>query len=225
MPSTNEPTPRWINWLRDWDRQISQPERQTSYMEQELLTLRKRGEPMLYAALMLPFMEQTDLAVKVLRERLNVGGVWLRLVEGAQPPERDPMGDELPDEKKGKVLVAKTGVKGQTADGKPPGSEIDSPAYSSVGRDGLRHRLGQSLYQTKEIGKEPVFVPIADAIVILRQWGVGIAQKYHGRRMQEGKPGRLNWMVEEVPQDEHGQPIRGDKSSVTAPSQSGKRAA
>lgn len=207
--------PRRLEWLRDWDRQV-EPDRQASYMEAELRRLAEAGEPLLHAALMLPFMEQTDLAVRVLRTRLGYVHAYLRLAPAAAPPPAtDPDGKELPPEKAGRVLVAKVGVLGQTPDGRPPHSEAESPYTSASGRDALANRLGRSLVRALEVGAAPVPVPLDDAIVILRQWGVGIPPEFRRRRSRT-REAMACWLVEELGQ-RHGQPVLDAPGSALPP--------
>ncbi len=212
-------TPRTVDWLSDWDRQLAGA-RQLGYIEQELRRIEQKGEPLLMAALNLPFMDQTDAVVKVLRERLQYTQVYLRLhPEADAPPDTDPDGHALPDSKRGKVLVAKVGVKGQTADGKAPDSEADTPMTSGLGRIAMRDRLQQSLYRTREISAKPTQMPIEDAIVILRQWGVGMKSQF---RKRGARPHISQWLVEELPQID-GEPVI--PASENKPKPSAKSAA
>jgi hypothetical protein len=83
--------------------------------------------------------------------------IKLRLREGVSPPDRDPQGRRLPPEKVGKVLVAKVGnVRREHGDERE--------------RD---ERVGRDLYRTVEVTAQPRAYRLADAVTILRQWGVG----------------------------------------------------
>ena len=221
---TYDPKPRFVAWLDEWQRHV-EPARQKAYVKAELLRLAASDEPLLNAALMAPLPRQTDVAVEVLRDQLEYGMVWLRLVPGAPTPPTDPDGRPLDEKDRGRVLVAKVGVRGQTADGKPPHHERETRETSALGRDALRTRRGESLYRTARVTAAPKAYPLADAIVILRQWGVGIAPEHmHRGNGAGGREKAPRWLVEEVPQRD-GQPVLPEPAPMPAKAAKPDRAA
>lgn len=172
--------PLRIDWLREWDRHLG-ADRQQTYVEAELERLRDAGAPLLYAALSTGLADQRDVAVRVLGEMHYRPA--LRLVEGARPPTLDPQGRPLPAEKAGRVLVAKTGVRGQMARDAIAAANGSGETSRYAGpRRGALARTAQGLYVTVEIGREPVTVSLEDAIVILVQWGHGVPDKRYRRK-------------------------------------------
>lgn len=208
-----------VEWLSDWDRQI-EPAKQRQYILNEMYRLQELGVPLLTKALLAPFIEQTDLAVSCLHEMGYTP--YLRLKEGQRPPERDPDARLLPPADKGKVLLAKVGVVGQTDDGRQPASE-DDPFNSGTGRV-ARARLNRPNTKTARVTREPMPYPLKDAKVILQQWGFHVVPPVRARDIDEatGKS-KLPFdkaLVEEVRMDV-AQPTTTDASKHS----SGKRAA
>ncbi len=182
--------PQFGDWLPEWDRFMA-GNSQAGYVANQLRALRDSGEHrLLTAALMLPFPEQIDLATRALRE--SGYRPWLRLRDGATPHPRDPQGRPLPREKAGKVLVAKVGVRGQMDPSELSARNDETRMYSGPARSALA-RTAQGLYVTTEITSTPTQHTLADATVILRQWGVGFGTRAVTRGGQE------IWLVEEVP--------------------------
>lgn len=182
--------PQFGDWLLEWRRAQSASE-QAGYVANQLQALRDRGEHrLLTAALLLPFPEQIDVATRVLRD--SGYRPWLRLRDGAQPPPRDPQGRPLPRDKAGKVLVAKIGMRGQMDPGELSARNAETAMYAGPMRNALA-RTPQGLYVTTEVTSTPQSYGLADAIVILRQWGVGFGIRARSRA------GLELWLVEEVP--------------------------
>lgn len=135
-------------------------------------------------------------------EAIYTPRAWrLKLVEGGKPPLVDPQGRQLPANEAGKVLVAKVGVLGGELDASADSREVMQ--WGAEKRD-ARARQGRDIYRYVRIGREPVEVSITDAFAILRQWGVGVAQRER-RRPSAWRPGliddgtgQLNWLVEEI---------------------------
>ena len=93
------------------------------YVVEELKKLLAAGGPVLCPILASLDLELRDLAIELLHENDDGDGgtiyeprIWaVRLVKGAKPPTIDPQGRPIPEDKKGKVLVVKTGNLGGNA--------------------------------------------------------------------------------------------------------------
>lgn len=100
--------------------------------------------------------------------------VWyLRLAEGARPPETDPQGRRLPPSKAGTVLVAKLGNKGGNVPNNAPMERLarfNGPERAALGNS------RRDLYETVEIGRDPKSFTLPHAVKLLRRYGVGVAE-------------------------------------------------
>lgn len=175
--------PHFVDMLREWDVYPSitsqQRERRRAWLRSELERIEQSGVAPLFAALTAPLTTQVDECVAVLSESRRP--VWLRLIEGAQPPDVDPQGRPIEADKRGKVLRAKVGnVNGDGMVGTARGSMI-----------GAR----RDIYRYVDITAEPVALSVADAVLVLRQWGYRVRQNefyYRGERQQS------RWLVVQV---------------------------
>ncbi len=208
----------------DWDRYERREVReQKEYVASELRRLEAADAPVLPAVL-----GQLDkwcqfLAVTLLHDNtdpiryepiLNPGRVWaLRISADVRPdqlPRTDAQGRFLPKEKVGKVVVVKVGNIG--------GNIRSHDAHEAMQHGGDRRALaaaaGRPLYMTIEVGYQPTPVKLRDAILAMRQYGIGCTDlQYLGRREMGPKgetredgapwsPGQLQWLLEEVPPGE-----------------------
>lgn len=220
-----------IPWLEDWSRTID-PFAQKQYVRSELERIAKAGAPVLSMVLTAPFEIQTQLAMSALHENALRGHrYWLRLVPKANPPINDPQGRTLPEEERGKVLVAKVGTKGgqlrQTH--KLPGyvtAEFDGPNVQNAS-DAER-----DIYEYVRIGHDPIELTLSEAVLVMRRYGWQIAHpRYKGKAKRRNEKGEIVpnldvygapvpvidfWMVEEIPPSA----IAPD-GSVREPSKSG----
>lgn len=167
-------------------------ESREDYADSEVERMRAQGARLLTEAITAPTAEQQDAALRAMA-RMGVTQVQLRLVPNADPPKTDPNGHLLPEDKQGKVLRAKIGQHS-------PDPRVDSKerqqAFTGSGRE-ARAMRGQPLYLWREITSEPVYLPIGEAMVILRQWGKGVrTTRYLNPATKTGD----KWLVEEVPQ-------------------------
>jgi hypothetical protein len=94
--------------------------------------------------------------------------VSLRLREGAVPPVRDPQGRQLPADKQGKVLVVKVGQRSQLA--------TERATDANARRD---------IYETTEVTATARAYRLREAVTILRQWGVGVADDLDRHLVEE----------------------------------------
>jgi hypothetical protein len=174
------------DWLLDWDRSVD-PRRLRSYVTSEVQRLIAEGQPVLHLAIMAPLSQQQDLTISVLREMGY--RPRLRLRKGAVPPSVDAEGRRLPKEMQGKVLRAKVGYKGD--DSSLRTDPIAASRFSGPMRNALARTEGLNNY--RDVTNEPDVYSLEEAIIILRQHGVGV----RGKRIQGKK--RDTWLVEEVP--------------------------
>jgi len=174
------------DWLLDWDRSVD-PRRLRSYVTSEVQRLISEGQPVLHLAIMAPLSQQQDLTISVLREMGY--RPRLRLRKGAVPPSVDAEGRRLPKEMQGKVLRAKVGYKGD--DSSLRTDPIAASRFSGPMRNALARTEGLNNY--RDVTNEPDVYSLEEAIIILRQHGVGV----RGKRIQGKK--RDTWLVEEVP--------------------------
>lgn len=175
------------DWLMDWDRSVD-PRRLRSYVTSEVERLIAQGQPVLHLAIMAPLAQQQDLTISVLREKGY--RPRLRLRKGAVPPPVDAEGRRLPKEMQNKVLRAKVGYRGD--DSSLRNDPIAAARFSGPMRNALARTEGLNLY--RDVSSEPDSYSLDEAILILRQHGVGV----RGKRIQGKK--RDTWIVEEVPQ-------------------------
>jgi hypothetical protein len=193
--------PHHVDFLREWDVYPSvtsqQRERRREWLRSEMQRIEREGIAPLFAALTAPLSMQVDECVGVLDESRR--SVWLRLVEGAEPPDTDPQGQLLPSDLRGKVLRAKLGnVNGDGMSGTVRATIIGSR---------------RPLYRTMDITAEPRSMSLSDAVLVLRQWGYRVRQSefYHrGERMQS------RWLVVQVRED--GSPFAPQASTGAADS-------
>lgn len=112
--------------------------------------------------------------------------VWyLRLADGAKPPETDPQGRRLAPNKAGSVLVAKLGNKGGNIPNNSPMERLqrfNGPERSALGN------ARRDLYETVEIGTEPKAFQLSVAVKLLRRYGVGIAEFADMHLLEEVDP-------------------------------------
>ncbi len=205
-----------------------------AYVASELRRLDRAGAALLCPVLALLDGEVQQIAVEMLDNNSDGDGraicdpprPWvLRLVEGGKPPKKDPQGRMVPEAKRGKVLVAKTGNLGGNLG--PSADAAEVAMYSGEARRAMAQQ-GRNLYRTVEITREGTAMTLADAIKVLRQWGVGVSSKPY-RRDDTWRPasdaepvsGQLLWLVEEVV-PVRTQPVKADTSS---PATSARRSA
>lgn len=190
-----------------------------NYVASELARLDRAGQPLLLTVLQQQDLDLQQVALDVLRSNgvgygvddptgfgeapLRPRNAWrLRLVADERPPTTDPQGRPLPDDLRGRVLVAKVGNLG----GERTGQQNVEVAgeHSSTARTN-RVFTGRSIYRLKQVRREAQDYTFDDAVAILRQWGVGVAQKRYRRASDwyPGMPGesrgQCQWLVEEVP--------------------------
>lgn len=181
-----------------------------AYVTSELRRLDKEGAPLLTVVLShLTDDRVQQIALELLTRNHDSDGnpiyedrPWrLRLVEGAKPPRVDAQCRQLSEAEAGKVLVAKVGVLGGEL-----GPEADSREVMQWGaqnRD-AKARQGRDIYRYARVSRAGVNLPMADAITVLRQWGVGVAAREKRRPtgwrpgMTDDGTGQANWLVEEV---------------------------
>lgn len=199
--STNEPTPVAVDWLGEWDRHIEQGQR-SAYMQSELARIEALGVPLLYAVLSLGLQDQQDLGVSELRQ--NGYMPTLRLREGYVAAPKDPDGRDMPAAQRGKVLRCKVGVRGQMDRSELQARTHETARYTGPARQSMQRTTG-GLYRTLDVTHAPRPVPLDDAIVILRQWGVGLTPKRFYKARTATPFDR--WAVEEVPQIEAPAPV------------------
>lgn len=190
------------------------------YVVQELRRLDEEGAPILRAVLTHPDDRTQALALQALDPAFIAPDgspaiqprMWfLRLVDGAEPPHLDPQGRPLDAKDRGKVLRAKVGNIGGNNGGNTPAlADIRSCAGVSGDNRTRANYARQNLYLTVDITAQPRALPLAQAVTILRQWGLGVtdrafrsAKRSHLRGGQEpAEHGQSLWLVEEVnPQD------------------------
>jgi hypothetical protein len=202
-----------IPWLEDWRRNGVDPLSQRNYVKAELERIIAAGAPVMSMVLTAPLSEQTQLALSILSNGEVPCRFWFRLVPKASPPIQDPQGRVLPEEKQGRVLVAKVGTKGGQIQQshKQPDAVTSEFSASSLQRAAAMNR---DIYQYVELTHDKVTeVPFAKASVLLNQYGYQIRQpRYHGR----GTPRQIDfWLVEEVPA-----PFVNNDGTVREPSKS-----
>lgn len=196
----------------DWHRYRNRPETEARlYVADEIRRLDGEGKPLLTVLLQCTEDVCQQIALEILHTNNDGKGkrvfkqrLWtLRLVKDAVPPHSDPQGRLLPDEKRGKVLVAKTGNLGGEL---PPDRTVEQHGEWEGQKRDTASRTGREIYRTVEITREGETLTIDEALTVLRQWGVGIQQRQY-RRPAGWRPraensderGQCQWLVEEVP--------------------------
>lgn len=178
------------------------------YVVSELRRIDRAGHPILRTILSCQDDEAQAAATELLASNVDAEGgeiiparLWrLRLVDDATPPATDPQGRRLPKDKVGKVLVAKVGNRGGRLGENAEPAEVD--AHSGPRRT-VTVRAGRDLYETVEVTRTPRSYSLRNAILILRQWGVGCT--YERARVEPDKDNnpievQVYWLVEEVPE-------------------------
>lgn len=176
------------------------------YVVSELRRIAAEGLPILRTILSCQDDDAQSAATALLAANVDDDGMeiiedprWrLRLAEGAVPPATDPQGRKLPKDKAGKVLVCKVGNKGGRLGEDATKEQVE--AHSGPRRT-TTVRSGRDLYETVEVTRTPKVYSIRNAILILRQWGVGCT--YERARIEPDKDGnpvevQNYWLVEEV---------------------------
>lgn len=197
----------------EWHRRLTLSEdEQLTYVGDELRRVDKLGAPVLTVALASLDGAVQGIALAMLAGDMQhpAGGLvvtprlWrLRLRSGVQPPHTDPQGRALDDERRGKVLVCKLGNHG---------SHVNLSNMKQVSAAGRTEYCGEvranvaaaggDLYRTVDIGREWTDVTMQTAVLVLRQWGIGVQrQRYRTRPgWRPGlapEPGQDRWLVEE----------------------------
>lgn len=199
--------PQPIEWMTDWRR--VEPMAQREYVKSELVRIAAAGARVLTQVLTLPLEIQQIVALKVLHEdQPLLGHRWyVRLIDGAVPHDKDPQGRDIRPPKRGHVEVVKVGTKGgQLRDtASLPGSV--TAQFNSTAQQALAAR-GQDIYVYREIGRDPMELPLHDAVVVLGKYGYGVPLKrFWGKRPPSkdepaGYDGWDAWILEEVTPDE-----------------------
>lgn len=197
----------------EWHKRLTLSEdEQLTYVGDELRRVDKLGAPVLTVALASLDGAVQGIALAMLAGELQhpAGGLvvqprlWrLRLRRDAQPPHTDPQGRPLDDERRGNVLVAKVGNHG---------SHVNLSTQKQVSAAGrtefcgeVRAQLaasGGDLYKTVDIGRDWTDVTIQTAVLVLRQWGIGVQRQRYRTRPgwrpgMPQEPGQDRWLVEE----------------------------
>ena len=191
---------------------------QEQYVLSELARIDRAGLPVLLTVLQQSDLDLQQTALKLLR---SGGGDYddgrplprrrhswkLVLVQGAEPPHKDPQGRVLPDHLRGKVLSAKTGNLGGDTHG--PTDVTVAGQHAGPVRE-QKARTGRPLYQLRQVGRTPEEFTLDEAMAILRQWGVGVSARQYDRPPAWGRGdgfdpsdprgrGQCRWLVTEVP--------------------------
>lgn len=196
----------------DWHRRPMTEDEQLRYVADELRRLDTAGAPVLTAALasLEGVVQQLALGMLAGETMHPEGGLvvpprlWrLRLVRDTEPPHTDPQGRPLDERRRGKVLVCKLGNHG---------AHINLSTMKQVSGQGrtewcgeVRNQIaasGGDLYRTVDIGREWVDVTMQVAVLVLRQWGVGVQRQRYRTRPgwrpgMPQEPGQDRWLVEE----------------------------
>lgn len=190
--------PEFVQVLSEWDAWPSatdaQRVRRREHIRRELARVETEGVCPLFAALTVPLGTQVDACVEALEQ--SAGTVWLRLVEGAQPPDRDPQGRPLPEALRGKILRAKLGNIGHA----------DATVRQTTSQQ------NQPVIRTVDIGHAPVPVSFREAILVLRQWGYRVRPTEH----RSTPAGPVSAWIVVVVRDGHGSVY---EPAVEAPSE------
>jgi hypothetical protein len=160
----------------DFARQPNAPARR-AYVAEELRRVQASGPLSLCALLAGAVDGAASVALDLMDKGRGPDGadvvppgfaVHLRLREGAVPPQRDPQGRALPTDKAGKVLVVKIGQRSAGAEAR----SIDANARRDI-------------YETTEVTASPRAYRLREAVIILRQWGVGVADDIDRHLVEE----------------------------------------
>lgn len=198
----------------DWAKYAADDDARETYVAAELRRLFAEGGAVLLAVLQMHVDEACQMtALRQLAENADADGepicepgwTWkLRLKEGAVPPISNAQGIKLPKEKQGKVLAARVGNLGGSR-----GREDSSRASLewTGQRRAMKASSGQDLYSHREVTAKATAFSLNEAVLILRQWGVGVQPKQYLRN-RAWKPGESNediaqgqdqWLVLEGP--------------------------
>lgn len=160
----------------DFTRQPNAPARR-AYVAEELRRVQASGPLSLCAILAGAVDGAASVALDLIDKGRGPDGadvvppgfaVQLKLREGAVPPQRDPQGRPLPADKAGKVLVVKIGQRSIGAEAR----SIDANARRDI-------------YETAEVTAAPRAYRLREAVTILRQWGVGVADEIDRHMVEE----------------------------------------
>lgn len=213
----------------DWARYEGRPDAERrAYVSEELRRLDRMGAPVLTIVAACLDDRNQQIAIERLKSNDDGEGTpilehragWLlRLVPDAEPPRSDPQGRPLPPELAGKVLVAKVGTLGNQLGPEAEAREVQQ--WGAEARE-ARDRQGRDLYRCVKITREGITLDLADALAVLRQWGVGVARRQRRRPdswrqgSRDDGTGQANWLVEEVNPRAGSTSPKTDKSSRSA---------
>lgn len=172
-------TPLLVEWARFSSVNSGERDARVSYVRSELERAAAAGISPLYAAITLPIESQQTDAFHALADMES--SYYLRLVEGCSPPHCDPQGRELPEEQRGKVLLAKVGLRNF-----PNGGQRNQAASRDIDLDRV----------VKITRERPTIVSLEDAITIMRRWGYNVRPRKNVRAGQP--PRRDEWLVVHV---------------------------
>jgi hypothetical protein len=196
------------------------------YVTDELRRLVQQGGAVLLPILQLHVDESAQMiALRQLAENVGADGdpvydpshTWrLRMKDGAQPPVCDAQGRKLPKDIAGKVLRARVGNLGG-ARGREQSSRA-SLEWSGENR-ARKAASGQDIYQHRDLTTKPQAFMLTEAVLILRQWGVGVQPKQYlrhrtwrpGEASEDTPQGQDQWLVEEGPVPA---PAKGEKDKA-----------
>ncbi|MBL0219657.1 MAG: hypothetical protein IPQ07_38055 [Myxococcales bacterium] len=181
-------------------------EARRAYVANELRRIHSEGLPVLRTVLSCPDDEVQALATALLAANVDDDGeeilpdhLWrLRLADGAVPPSTDPQGRKLPKSDQGRVLVCKIGNKGGRLQEDATKEQVE--AHSGPRRT-TTVRAGRDLYDTAPVSAVARTYSFRNAVLILRQWGVGCtAERARMEPDRDGNPVEVQnyWLVEEV---------------------------
>lgn len=172
-------TPLLVEWSRFSSLNEGENRARVAYVRAELERAVAAGISPLYAAITLPLEAQQTDAFAALADMESA--FYLRLVEGCSPPHCDPQGRELPEEQRGKVLVAKVGLR----------------SYPNGGQRNQAANRDQDLDRVRVLTRDkPTVCSLEDAIVIMRRWGYNVRPRKNTRPGQA--PRRDEWLVVHV---------------------------
>lgn len=200
-----------IEHFQDFDE--TPKEKRPAYVASELRRIVRERKPLVSTVLRHPDDDVKLVALTLIRDGVTEAGdsvfeagqvanLRLRLVEGAEPPPKDPQGRAIPPERRGNVLVCKVGNKGGRLPEDAPGKQV--AAFSGPRRQVLVS-AGASLYELAEVGRTWKAYPLRIATLILRTWGYGCNPQERlstvDKATGETVFGQVLWLVEEEPQD------------------------
>ncbi len=168
------------DYLADWARYSTatpaEYQAREDYAKREIKRMIDAGVAPLYAALSAPLADQQDAGVRALAA-LGHSSVTVRLREGVEPHPADPQGRILKGEDKGKLRA-----------------KIGNLPFASTAQRAEASARGQDMYATVDVGREPVSLSLAAAVLVWRQWG-------YRYRAEEERAGRSQWLVLQVRPD------------------------